>query len=314
MDVLSDVVTVMRTGRPVSTRISWRAPWGQAFPAKARSAGFHVVLRGSCWLLPPSGDPLPLSAGDVVLLPHGDGYGLADDPERPLNPPPCDPHQDPELFASACLGGEGAETVTLFGGYELDPGMSHPLLTQLPDVIHPPTTLGRHPELRAVVELLASEIDNPRPGTDVVVASLFDALHLFILRAWYGGQDETCARSGWAAALTDPAISRALNAVHNAPAQRWTVESLSACAGLSRAAFSRRFTNMVGRPPLAYLTWWRLTTAALMLRQSNASVAEVAQQVGYGSEFSFGNAFKRHHGTAPGKFRRQVCDGVSPEH
>ncbi|MFC4115282.1 AraC family transcriptional regulator [Nonomuraea zeae] len=305
MDVLSDVVALMRTGRPTSARISWRAPWGQEFPSAPGSAGFQVVLRGSCWLIPPTGEPVPLSVGDVVFLPHGDGYGLADDPGRALTAPSCG--EDAGLFASAGFGGAGAETVTLSCGYQLDPGRTHPILAGLPDVIHLPTTLGRHPELRAAVELLAGEIDNPRLGADTVVTSLLDMLQLYILRAWFDLAGEVCERSGWAAALADPAISRALDAIHRAPADRWTVESLGSHAGLSRAGFARRFTGLVGRPPLAYLTWWRLALAARLLRESDASVAEVATRVGYGSEFAFGNAFKREYGLAPGRYRRHVC-------
>ncbi|MFI6734068.1 AraC family transcriptional regulator [Nonomuraea sp. NPDC050451] len=308
MDVLSDVVALMRTGRPTSVRVSWRAPWGKEFPKVPGSAGFQMVLRGSCWLIPPGGDPVPLSVGDVVFFPHGDGYGLADSPGTPLAAPTCNPYLDTELFASTIMGGDGAETVTLCCGYQLDPTRTHPILGALPDVIHLPTTLGHHPELRAAVELLAGEIDNPRPGADTVVTSLLDVLQLYILRAWFDLESEACRDSGWAAALVDPAIGRALDAIHRAPARHWTVESLGAHAGLSRAGFARRFTALVGQPPLAYLTWWRLATAARILRESDVSVAEVARRVGYGSEFAFGNAFKRQYGLAPGKYRRQVCE------
>ncbi|GAA5037220.1 AraC-like DNA-binding protein [Thermocatellispora tengchongensis] len=308
MDVLSDVVALMRTGRPVSARISWRAPWAQAFPPAPGSAAFQVVLRGSCWLIPPGGgEPVPLSVGDVVFLPHGDGYALADHPATPVPPPACAPAEDRELFASAAFEGDGAETVMLCGGYQLDRGRAHPLLTGLPGVIHLPATLGRDAELRAAVELLASEIGRPRLGADTVVTSLLDMLQLYILRAWFDAQGEACAQTGWAAALADPAVSRALDAIHRDPAHRWTVESLGARAGLSRAGFARRFTGLVGLPPLAYLTWWRLATAARALRESDASVAEVAARVGYGSEFAFSAAFKREYGLPPGRYRRQVC-------
>lgn len=276
MDALSDLVAFMRTGRPVSARISWRAPWAQAFPPAPGSAAFHVVLRGSCWLIPPQGAPLPLSVGDVAFLPHGGGYALADHPDTPVPPPACGPFEDRELFASAAFEGDGAETVVLCCGYRLDPGRAHPILAGLPEVIHLPATLGRHPELKAAVELLTAEIDDPRPGTDAVVTSLLETLQLYILRAWSATAGEACAHTGWAAALADPVVSKALDAIHRDPARRWTVESLGACAGMSRAAFARRFTSLVGRPPLAYLTWWRLATAARMLRESDASVAEVA--------------------------------------
>ncbi|UBU14859.1 AraC family transcriptional regulator [Nonomuraea gerenzanensis] len=302
MDVLSDVVAFMRAGRPTSARISWRAPWGVSFPAEPASAGFHVVLCGSCWLLPPEGEPVRLSVGDVVFVPHGDAFGLADDPARPLVRSECGPHA--ELFGSAGFEGSGAETVLLSCGYRTYADRRHPILSSLPAVIHLPSTLGRHPELRAAVDLLAGEIGDPRPGADTIVSSLLDMVQLYILRAWFDSDGEPCTMSGWAAALADPAIGRALNAIHCEPGRRWTVESLGAHAGLSRAGFARRFTALVGQAPLAYLTWWRLASAARMLRESDASVAEVAERVGYSSEFAFGNAFKREYGVAPGRFRR----------
>ncbi|MDF5754387.1 AraC family transcriptional regulator [Spongiactinospora sp. TRM90649] len=304
MDVLSDVIAFMRCGRPTSARLSLRAPWGVWFHQIPGSAGFHVVLRGSCWLLRQDGEPMPLSMGDVVFLPHGDSFGLADDPERPLARSDCEAHS--ELFASADYGGTGVETVVLSCGYALDRDRTHPILGALPSVIHLPATLGGHQELRSAVELLGTEIDNPRLGSDTVVTSLLDMLQLYVLRAYFDTQGEPCELSGWAAALADPVIGRALDAIHRDPARRWTVESLGAHAGISRAGFARRFTGLVGQPPLAYLTWWRMSTAARMLRESDASVAEVAERVGYGSEFAFGNAFKRELGVPPGRYRRQV--------
>ncbi|MGW4791312.1 AraC family transcriptional regulator [Nonomuraea sp. NPDC004297] len=307
MDVLSDVVAFMRTGHPTSARVSWRAPWGQRFPAAPGSAVFHVVLRGSCWLLPGDGEPVRLNVGDVVFLPHGDAFGLADDPARPLTESACALHSG--LYASAGFAGAGAETVILSCGYRLDADRIHPILAELPGLIHLPATLGSHPALRAAVELLTGEIGDPRPGADTIVSSLLDMLQLYILRAWFEADDEPCTLSGWSAALADPAIGRALNAIHSDPGHRWTVESLGNHAGLSRAGFARRFSALVGQPPLAYLTWWRLATAARMLRESDVSVAEVAERVGYMSEFAFGTAFKREYGVAPGRYRR--CAGAA---
>ncbi len=132
-----------------------------------------------------------------------------------------------------------------------------------------------------------------------------DPLPLHILRAWFDEQSARGTATGWAAALADPAIGAALHALHRDPALPWTVETLGTRAGLSRAAFSRRFTTLVGRPPLTYLTWWRMATAARMLRESDASLGDVATRTGYASEFAFTNAFKREYGTAPGRYRRQ---------
>jgi AraC-like DNA-binding protein len=318
MDVLSDVIAIMRSGRPRSARVAWHAPWGQRFPSVPGSAAFQVILQGSCRLLPPSGDPVALGVGDVVFFPHGHGYGLSDGPSSPLAEPACDPLEDAELFVSDFVGRDGPVTVTLCGGYRLDPGRAHPLLRDLPEVIHLPARLGRHPELRAAVGLLGNEIDTPRLGADTIIVALLDMLLLYVLRAWFEEAPATAKATGWAAALADPAVSAALRAVHRDPAHPWTVQALASEASLSRAAFSRRFTTLVGRPPLTYLTWWRLTVAAGLLRESDAPLGEVARRVGYTSEFAFANAFKRLSGLAPGRYRRQggnpaVVPGLAAE-
>lgn len=327
MDVLSDVIAVMRTGRPNAARVQRSGAWGQRFPAVPGAAGFQVILRGSCWLIPPEDDagaaPIPLSAGDVVFFAQGHPYGLADSPATPLAATACDPAaEDLALFVSDSVGpdtpdGGEATTVTLCGGYRLDPQRAHPLLHDLPGLIHLPTratpATGDAPEagpdakadLGALVALLGREIASPRPGTDAVVPALLDMLLLYILRAWFGEQLARGTATGWAAALSDPAVRTALHAVHQDPARPWTVESLGREAGMSRAAFAARFTALVGRPPLAYLTWWRMTTAARLLRDSDAGLAEIAARVGYSSEYAFGAAFKRVYGTAPGRYRRR---------
>jgi AraC-like DNA-binding protein len=306
MDLLSDVVAVMRTGEPRSARVEWHAPWAQRFASVPGSAGFQVILQGPCWLMDPGGDPAPLASGDVVFLPRGRGIILADDPSTPLTGPDCDP-QDPlyaRRYAAATVGEPaGRTTVTLCGAYQLDPARAHPLLHDLPELIHLPAHVGRHTELRACVDLLAAELERPRPGTDALVHALLDTMLLFLLRAWFDEQP-TAAGAGWAAALTEPAVMAALQAMHRDPARPWTVASLAAEAGLSRAPFARRFTALVGQPPLTYLTWWRMTTAARLLRESDTPLSALAPRVGYASEFAFANAFKRHYGAAPGRYRR----------
>ncbi|HLU71117.1 MAG TPA: AraC family transcriptional regulator [Nonomuraea sp.] len=307
MDVLSDVIAGMRIGRPHSMRVTWQAPWGQRFAVMPGSAGFQVILQGSCWLIPDTGEPVQLHVGDVLFFPHGHGYALADSPSTPIPDWVCEPGDDIELFASASAGGSGAVTATLCGGYRLDRANGHPILRELPETIHLPARLGERRELRAAVDLLAAEIANPGLGADTVVASLLDTLLLYILRAYLDLESEYCEAGGWAAALADPGISAALEAVHRDPAHPWTVASLAGLAGLSRAAFARRFAALVGQPPLGYLTWWRLNLASRLLRSTDAPLSEVARRVGYGSEFAFANAFKRAFGTPPGRFRREAC-------
>ncbi|WP_371661160.1 AraC family transcriptional regulator [Streptomyces sp. NBC_00280] len=315
MDVLSDVITVTRTGRSRSAYVRWHAPWRQEFASVPGSAGFQVILQGSCWLLRPEAEPVRLGAGDVVFVPHGRGHTLADSPDTPVTDPPCGPADDQPsgtyvsgTFASDTVdrsGEDGPVTVVLCGACQLDPSRTHPLLLTLPDLIHLPARAGRHPELSAAVQLLAAEVENPRLGTDAAVPALLDALLLYILRIWFDGQSALGDTTGWAAALNDPPVTAALHAVHRDPASPWTVATLAAEAGLSRAAFARRFALLVGQPPLGYLTWWRMTTAARLLRTSDAPLRSIAAQVGYTSEFAFANAFRRTHGTAPGTYRRR---------
>ncbi|MFD4322768.1 AraC family transcriptional regulator, partial [Streptomyces sp. NPDC058548] len=202
-------------------------------------------------------------------------------------------------------GDGGPVTVVLCGAYQLDPSRAHPLLLTLPDLIHLPAQPGRHPELNAAVSLLAAELENPRLGTDAAVPTLLDALLLYILRIWFSEQSSQAHLTGWAAALNDAPVTAALHAIHRDPASPWTVAKLAAEAGLSRAPFARRFALLIGQPPLAYLTWWRMTAAARLLRTTDAPLRSIAAQVGYTSEFAFANAFKRTNGMAPGAYRRK---------
>jgi AraC-like DNA-binding protein len=309
VDVLSDVITVMRTGQPRSARVAWHAPWAQQFASVPGAAGFQIILQGPCWLLLPEADPVPLAAGDVVFRPHGRGHALADNPSTTPTAPTCAPNAPQVLqrYAADTVGTPtGAPaTVTLCGAYEIDPARAHPLLHDLPELIHLPAHLGRHPELRATVDLLATELERPRLGTDAIVPALLDTLLLHILRAWLDQQHTPATTTGWAAALNDPATTAALQAIHREPARPWTVATLAAQAGLSRAPFARRFTALLGQPPLTYLTWWRMTTAARLLQESDAPLSAIATNVGYTSEFAFANAFKRQHGTAPGRYRKE---------
>jgi AraC-like DNA-binding protein len=310
MDVLSDVISVARSGQPRSAKVTWHAPWAQEFASVPGSAGFQIILQGTSVFRVPGADPVLLTPGDVVFLPRGAGHTLADGPTTLPTGPACDP-DDPQRSGLDVVGeptdGGAPATVTLCGAYQLDPGRAHPLLRDLPEVIHLPAHLGRHPELRAVVDLLAAELDGQRLGRSAIVPALLDTLLVYILRGWFDGRPV----AGWSAALGDPATVAALHAMHGDPARAWTVATLAAEAGLSRASFARRFAGLVGRPPLNYLTWWRMTTAARLLRESDAPLATVAREVGYSSEFAFASAFKRRYAVAPGRYRREGRVGVA---
>lgn len=298
MDVLSDVLATIRTGRPVSGMFQRHAPWGRRYP-RIESAGFHIVLQGGCVLLREGAEPIPLGVGDVAFMPRGCEHTLADHPGTPLTETarPGEPRHIP---------GPGLSTTLLCGSYELAADRTHPLLAELPEVVHIPARLGTQPALRGTVDLLAAELADERPGADAAVPPLLDLLLLYILRA----RLSTATDSGWAAAFADPAIAAALRRIHEEPSRQWTVAALGSAAGLSRAAFAKRFTTTVGEPPLAYLTRWRMITAARLLRAGDAPLSTVARLAGYGSEFAFGKAFKREYGTAPGHYRREGSELV----
>jgi AraC-like DNA-binding protein len=296
MDVLADVLTAMRAGPAMSGRTEIRAPWGLRFP-EATTAGFHVVLQGSSWLLVPGESPVALGPGDVVLFPRGLEHSLADQPDAPVI--------DFDLDAIPS-GGDGARSLLLCGAYQLDRQRPHPVLGNLPDVVHVPADPGRHRTLHSAIGILGEELDANRPGAAAVVPALVDALLVLILRAWL--EDRRCpTESGWSRALSDTVVARSLELIHGDPGASWTVADLAAQVGLSRAAFARRFTETVGEPPLTYISRWRMTTAARLLRDHDRPLAVVAKEIGYTSEFAFAKAFKRDFGIAPGAYRKHLA-------
>lgn len=302
MDVLSDAIAAMRTGLPHSARVEHSIPFGRRFPA-SEGAGFHVVLQGTAWLIPENGDPIALGPGDVVFLSRGAAHGLADSPSTPLVDVPATLAQLRPGSEDAQVVGAAPVTVMLCGAYLLDRSRAHPLMDELPEVVHLPSRGGHRLELRAALDLLGAELETSRPGGDAMMPALLDVLLLHILRAWLDQRKGT--PTGWTAALRDPAVTSALRAMHSEPERKWSVDELARCAGLSRAAFARRFTTLVGQPPLAYLTWWRMTIAARLLQASDVPANVVAGKVGYTSEYAFAHAFKRAYGRPPGAYRRQ---------
>src|SRR6266545_4880189 len=229
VDVLSDAVTAMRTGRPHSSRVRLPTPFGRRFPP-VDGAGFHIVLQGSCWLFPPDDAPIALGVGDVAFLPRGGAHGLADSPSTPLadaaatSPAQTRPVTDDDAPRTGRHLANRSGTVMLCGAYLLDRSRAHPLLSDLPDVIHLPARIGLHPGLRAAVDLLGDELDQPQPGGDAMLPALLEVLLLHILRAWFDEQATHGTATGWAAALRDPAVAAALRAIHGDPSRQWTVE------------------------------------------------------------------------------------------
>jgi AraC-like DNA-binding protein len=307
VDVLADILTAMRVGHPVAALTEVDSPWGLRFD-QVLGAAFHVVLQGTCWLTPLDGSgftAVELGPGDAVLLGRGAAHAMGSAVDVPLTAftPTRDTPGAP--FGRFALSGPGARSTIVCGAYKLVRSRPHPLLRDLPEVVHLSTVQGRHPGLRAMVELLGTELRDAPPGAAAVAPSLVDALLVYLLRAWL---QESSGTTSWPAALADPPTARVLAAVHSEPGRAWTVEQLAAVAGMSRAAFARRFAAVVGEPPLTYLTRWRMTTAAQLLRGTDKTLAQIASAVGYGSAFAFAKAFRREHATTPGGYRTGAAE------
>ena len=304
VDALSHVLAANRVTGMVAMQLRARGNWGLAGDG-IHDAAFLVVAQGSCWLRVAGHPPVQLVRGDVLMLPGGPAHALTSSrngrarPARELlaeHPPGEDGVAD--------LGGSGPAVHLIHGEFIFSRDRAHPVLSLLPPLLHiPGTPAAGAGELGTVVHMLATELAQPRPGSDTVVAHLADILFVHILRAWLAAHDPP--GPSWLGALRDRQIGAALARMHAHPDRPWTTESIAAEVTMSRAAFARRFTGLVGEAPLAYLTRWRLNLAARRLRDTDESIAAVSRQVGYGSEYSFSRAFTRFHGQPPGRYRRQ---------
>jgi AraC-like DNA-binding protein len=191
---------------------------------------------------------------------------------------------------------EGA-TVILTGTYNMRGEVSGRLLGALPRLLVIPDDAWDSP----LIPLLAAEIVKEDPGQEAVLDRLLDLLLIAVLRAWFARPEAEAP--AWYRAHSDPVVGRALRMLHNNPAHEWTVAKLADEIGISRAALARRFTELVGEPPMSFLTGWRLTLAADLLREPGATIGSVAEQVGYGSAFALSTAFKRVRGVSPKEHR-----------
>ena len=298
VDVISEVVGSARAGQAYARRIRERDRWGLRFLA-FEGIGFHVVLHGSGWLVTAGAEPVALRPGDIIFAPHGTEHGLThaacalrELPVASTDAQPFDPR--PAHFEFLC------------GAYRLDRGRVHLFLHRLPDVIHVSPDYACHPELRSLIDLLDDDVTRARPGAGVSRSALVDLLLVHVLRLWQEeqGAGEGGSEPAWPG-IGDAVIAGVLREIHENPQAPWTVQRLSELAGVSRTAFTRRFTASVGKPPMAYLIGWRLMRGAQLLTETDAPLAAIARQIGYSSEFAFATAFRREFGIAPGRFRHR---------
>ncbi|MBF6989443.1 AraC family transcriptional regulator [Cupriavidus sp. IK-TO18] len=303
MDVLTDITHTMRLKGGVDFRCEFSAPWGlemQSGPV----ARFHIIVRGNCWLkMADQPEWVPLHAGDLVVLLHGTGHSLVDAPGSCVIPADSVPRPDtPGDFISIEAGGGGLPATVLCGHFEFDREQDNYLLRSLPTLIHLRGTETYEFEwLQTVHRFIADETQRARSGAAAVIQRLVEVLFIQMLRTYV-------AKSGPAAgilgAIADKQVGAALNHIHRAPEQSWTVATLATEACMSRAAFAIRFREMVGQTPMQYVTRRRMCKAAEFLTHTHLGIAAIAERVGYESETAFSKAFKKIFGCGPGAFRR----------
>lgn len=313
MDVLTDILDTMHVQSHVQFSMELTAPWGFKVPAKIDWALFFVVTRGSCYLeVEDLGSAVSLVGGDLVMLPHGNAHILRDHTDSAIVPieglaQGCPKHNSHLVFRH---GGGGSLTTMVAGHFIFESQASKPFLSALPPLILIHGEQGQMvPWLETTLKWIAAETNSKNPGAQIMVSRLTDMLFIQILRshiASCSGQESDCqVKAGWLRAMADPNIGKAFEMIHEQPNHPWTVADLAAQVNMSRTAFSTRFTNLAGVPPLAYVTKWRMLKAGDFLRRGEATIAEIASSVGYESEASFSKAFKREMGVAPGMYRRE---------
>jgi AraC-like DNA-binding protein len=307
VDVLTDVLQTVRVQGACYGRVQAGAPWAVSVKTGAE-AKFHVVLSGRCALLVEGDEPRWLNEGDIVALPHGHAHALHDEPSSPARPLEelmmCRPDRRGLALE---VGGAGARTELVSGRIRFESPTHNPLLSVLPKVMVLPGEATRGVQwLEPTLKFIAWEVASGKPGAHTVVSRLADVLFIQIVRGYLAGLPEDA--SGWLGALKDQQMGSALSLIHQNPERDWTVLALAEQVGMSRSAFAARFARLVGEPPLHYLTRWRMQKAASLLREGQASLSEIAVQVGYDSEAAFSKAFKRAIGSAPGAYRRRLRD------
>jgi AraC-like DNA-binding protein len=294
------------------SRCIFTAPWGLELPPMPGFVMFHAVTSGSCWLETEGTEPVRLHAGDVVLVPHGEGHTLRDAPETPSTSLWDTPRiAVSERYDLLHLDGGGARVDLVCGAVHFDHIAAAQLLAVLPKLLRIDTGSSVQGDwVRSTLRYMATEARALRLGGEAVITRLSDVLVIQAIRSWLESAESL--ERGWIGALRDEKIGRALTLIHREPKRAWTVASLADGVAMSRSAFAARFTDLVGQPAMAYVAWWRMQLAYGLMRDEGLSIAEAADRVGYRSEAAFARAFKRTLGFAPGASRTRAAAPLTP--
>lgn len=283
MDALGDLLRGVRADGALFGRTVLNGPW-EVVHDEGAALTLITVMRGTARITAASGEPRTLEEGGAAVVCTTAPFTLSA-PTAPTAP-------------SAPEAGQECELIT--GAYDLDGAVGRRLISMLPPLLVVPSSEDCTP----ILELIASEVAADRPGRQYVMDRMLDWMLACTLRDWFDLPD--ACPPDWYLALGDEVVGPALHAMHDEPSRPWTVASLAARAQVSRALFARNFAELVGRPPMAYLTEWRMTLAAELLAEPGATVAAVAGQVGYADGFGFSDAFKRIRGIAPSGYRASL--------
>ena len=310
MDSLTGLLDGPRARNAFLLRALMQPPWSMRILDEAPLT-LIALVRGEAWITGDDSAPVRLGPGSVAIARGPDHYTIADTPSREpdivVHPGQdcCSPSGEPlaeKMHFGVRTWGNDAEgsTVMLIGAYESMGEISQNLLRALPPLLTLTHEQGECP----LVPLLRDEVIKDAPGQTAVLDRLLDLILIDVLRTWFA-RDESEA-PGWYRAHGDPVIGPVLRMMVDNPDHPWTVASLAAEGGVSRAALARRFHALVGEPPMTFLTERRLALAADLLREPEATVASVAHQVGYSSPFALSTAFKRRRGITPKEHRARA--------
>lgn len=319
-DVLSDALRCVRLTGSMLFLVDAHPPWMswapkiEAFrrvvlPASQHLISYHIVTQGGCWAGLRDTPPERFDAGDVLVVPHGDAYYLADPPSTEAAYGPAEAvaffrsmaaGEMPSIVSEGGDGVEHTQFICGFLGCDLRP--CNPVLDALPAMVHLRAVTRSTDRMRHLIEFALCELREPSSGGHSVRLRLAELMFVEVVRRHL--ETMVDMQSGWLAGLHDPLVARTLSLLHGEPAKRWTLEGLAAQAGTSRSVLAERFAHFVGQPPMQYLTRWRMQLATRLLAEPGArKVAAIAEAVGYESEAAFSRAFKKCVGIAPAAWR-----------